>query len=92
MSKDDQPGAVLVRDLLADLVSAVVDADDQLTGTSRSFVIPRARVGVEFVLRVDKQKQRGFLLWAKLSGSQYQARATVDLDLVATPAEVLPEQ
>jgi SRSO17 transposase len=82
---DEQAGAVLVRDLLADLVSAVVDADAELMTSDERFVIPRARVGVEFVVTVDKRKQSGFLLWAKLTGSQYQARASVDLELVATP-------
>jgi len=79
------PSGLLVRDLLSDLVAAVAAADAELDAQGEPFVIPRARVSAEFVLTVDRKKQTGFLLWANTSGSQQQARATVELELNAAP-------
>jgi hypothetical protein len=79
------PDGVLVSDLLSDLVSAVVAADRVLEETGESFVIPSAKVSAEFVVGFDREKRRGFLLWARSGGSHEESRASVELSLVAAP-------
>ncbi|MFQ6133963.1 MAG: hypothetical protein ACE5R4_18110 [Armatimonadota bacterium] len=85
MSDSPVPPSLPLRDLLSDLVAAVAAADAELEVQGEPFVIPRARVSTEFVLSVDRRKTMGFLLWAKTSGSQHQARASVELELNAAP-------
>lgn len=90
MSDGPVPSGLLVRDLLGDLVAAVAAADAELEAQGETFVIPRARVSTEFVLSVDRRKRTGFFLWARTSGSQHQARASVELELNAAPPPATP--
>ncbi|MFQ6099404.1 MAG: hypothetical protein ACE5O2_16850 [Armatimonadota bacterium] len=83
--KPSSPDGVLVRDLLTDLVAAVAAADHTLEDAGAPFVIPSAKVSAEFVVGFDRTKRRGFLVWARASGSHSQSRASVQLVLTAAP-------